>query len=134
MQHNLELKYSISRARDTDGYNVVTLVDHGKKYRAMGGGYDMIGTVFADWLKSNYLSLIVEKICPDSVRNLDGTTTDFLEAGFYGFSIWHDEEGVHYALDGACGLECMVKIARACGMEVTRVHSGRILTNFIVTL
>lgn len=48
----LALKWTVSRARDTHGYNVVTLTDTStdRSFRAIGGGYDMEGTVFAEWL------------------------------------------------------------------------------------
>jgi len=52
----LALSWSVSRGRDTYGYNICRLdVEHGgKRYRCNRGGYDMVGTVVADWLCGTY--------------------------------------------------------------------------------
>lgn len=54
--NHLRMSWSVSRGRDTYGYNICKLTDGntGKQYRCMGGGYDMQGTVFGDWLEANY--------------------------------------------------------------------------------
>ena len=54
--HRLEISWTISRGRDTCGYNICRLDDSisGKRYRTLGGGYDMIGTVVADWFEDQY--------------------------------------------------------------------------------
>lgn len=49
MKH-LIITHTKSRARDTYGYNVITLWDGKDHFKACGGGYDMIGTVLGDWL------------------------------------------------------------------------------------
>lgn len=51
--HVIEFRWSISRGRDTDGYNICTcFVDGVKVGRCMGGGYDMQGTAMESWLNS----------------------------------------------------------------------------------
>ena len=52
----LTVKHSISKARDTFGYNRITLIDQatGKRCVTVGGGYDMLGTCFGDYLKQNH--------------------------------------------------------------------------------
>ena len=52
LDRNLRVNWSVSRARETDGYPVCTLRDHMDKKQAAcnGGGYDMVGTVFAEWM------------------------------------------------------------------------------------
>lgn len=52
----LDLSWSTSRGRDTYGWNICRLDDTstGKRYRCNGGGYDMAGTVFADWMQATY--------------------------------------------------------------------------------
>lgn len=52
----LALSWSVSRGRDTYGYNICRLDDTstGDRFKCMGGGYDMQGTVFGEWLAANY--------------------------------------------------------------------------------
>jgi len=51
----LEFKWTISRARDTYGYNVMTLyVDGVKTARCNGGGYDMKGTVLGNFIARRF--------------------------------------------------------------------------------
>ena len=46
--------YGVSRGRDTYGYNMVTLSSNtGKRFRAMGGGYDMHGQVMGEYVQFN---------------------------------------------------------------------------------
>ncbi len=59
---NLVVKWTISKGRDTYGWNIVTLIDGKDKYKTNGGGYDMMGTVFAQWLWKNYSDKIIETI------------------------------------------------------------------------
>jgi len=99
MTEYLSLKWTVSRARDTYGYNVVTLRDEsGNRYRANGGGYDMTGTVFGQWLMTAH---------QDKLATLD-------PADFYGLTV---RDGVA-RVDGACGLSSMRAIAEAIGVEV----------------
>jgi len=99
MTEYLELKWTISRARDTYGYNVVTLRDEsGNRFRANGGGYDMVGTVFGQWLMAAH---------GDKLTALDPSK-------FYGLTV---RDGVA-RVDGACGLSAMRRIAEAIGVTV----------------
>lgn len=116
MIRNLSLKWTVSRGRDTYGYNIVTLTDQatGKKYRTNGGGYDMQGTVFSSWMGDNYR---------ERYKSLDTSS-------FYG--LYHAEDG-HYYTNGACGLNCMLRIAKAIGLDYQEVYSRRDgLTNILV--
>ena len=92
------IKYSVSKAKDTYNYNVLTIVGEGMKARCMGGGYDMLGTC---------LATIIQKVYP---HFFDGTVEyaerEKLMKEFYGFTIRGD--GSAY-LQGACGVECMEK-------------------------
>jgi hypothetical protein len=56
MLTELSLKIGTSRGKDTYGYPIVTLVvdSKGKCYRAYGGGYDLYGTVVANYLEATY--------------------------------------------------------------------------------
>ena len=51
----LSITYGTSRGRDTYGYNLVTLREHGqKKASTCGGGYDMRGTVLGDYIEKEF--------------------------------------------------------------------------------
>lgn len=51
--YKLRFTHGTSRARDTYGYNIVSLFVDGEKVASCnGGGYDMQGTVFGDWVAS----------------------------------------------------------------------------------
>ena len=129
MKH-LSLKHSISKAQDTYGYNVVTLTDTttGKKYRTKGGGYDMVGTVFANWLKDNYsdelMDLCITGYCGATRSN---ETREYKRNvnGFYGITAYTDDRDnvLSYALNGACGLGCIISIAKHIGLNIETVYS-----------
>lgn len=125
----LALRYGTSRARNTMGYPTVRLrdVDTGASFGCMGGGYDLIGTVFADWLEATHqgaLRLIADQAYASGSRGIG--------SGLYGMSV-RDDGGV--VLYGACGLSAMVRVAEAIGLQV-RQHfddqAGR-TTGFEVT-
>lgn len=116
MIKNLSLKWSTSRGRDTYGWNIVTLTDQatGKKYRTMGGNYDMQGTVFSNWMDDNYR---------ERYKSLEARE-------FYG--LYDGRDGYQYT-DGACGLSCMLRIAKAIGLDYQEVYSRKVgLTNILV--
>ncbi|HKN42978.1 MAG TPA: hypothetical protein VJW23_03575 [Propionibacteriaceae bacterium] len=117
MSTYLSLKWTTSRAHDTYGYNVITLTDErtGKKYRAMGGGYDMVGTVFADWLSDTHRDELRDWAGPLGWENPEATVKQV--KGFYG-AIQMPTGRVR--LDGACGLDSIMRVARALGLEIER--------------
>lgn len=116
MIRNLSLKWTVSRGRDTYGYNIVTLTDQstGKKYRTNGGNYDMQGVVFSRWMDDNYR---------ERYQGLDVSS-------YYGLYVGSDG---HMYTDGACGLNCMLRIAKAIGLDCQEVYSRKDgLTNILV--
>ena len=106
--NHLSLTWSISRGRDTYGYNICRLDSYnsGKRYRCMGGGYDMVGTVVADWLVAEH---------QDRLQAVHASN-------FYGARILTN--GRVY-VDGACGIESVRNIAEACGIELQRLGNRR---------
>lgn len=130
----LEIKWTISRGRDTYGYNIVTVIDSttGKRYRAMGGGYDMTGAAFGEWLQDvaqDRLLAIKERAHRYNYANNCGD--------LYGMR-WIDRtphgEPERVTVDGACGLESMRTIAEAAGMSVRAlVNRQGNVNGFIVT-
>ena len=115
----LTLSWSISRGRDTYGYNIRRLDDTatGKRYRCSGGGYDMTGTVLADWLADVYQSEL-QALAPRAgawYSKAGGyrTNPDRLH-GLYGLSI--NEDTGTASIDGACGIRSVEMIAAAIGI------------------
>lgn len=114
----LRIKWSVSRGRDTYGWNICTLWDGNTRYQTKGGGYDMTGTVFGEWLATNYMKRIKQAIKPTVYG--DGTCVD---GDMYGF---FTREGTDkFWLDGGCGLESMIAIAEKIGLRVTRDYNIR---------
>jgi len=89
-EYVVKFKWSVSRGRDTYGYNICTAYVDGQKVgKSMGGGYDMKGAALAKWLEQ-------------FVRP---------EHNFYGLN--RRDDGSFY-LDGACGLDTLL---RGLGLE-----------------
>jgi hypothetical protein len=128
--YNLEIKWSISKGRETCGYNICSLWDINKKYQTYGGGYDMLGTVFAQWLFANFKERII-KTCMPATRTKPNCYSNC--DGYYGF--FHSQESGNYWLDGACGFECMTTIAKAIGLDIQKIYNRKYTTlkNIIVT-
>lgn len=126
----LRLGYGTSRGRDTYGYNIVSLTDEtaGTRFRCMGGGYDMHGTVLADWAVATH---------QDRLRKLAGkayatvrpgkgyrTRADKRRRNYYGMAAYYDAAGhlERVSIDGACGVESVQRILRAAGLSLTRTY------------
>lgn len=85
----LEFKWTVSRGRNSYGYNICTLyVDRGKRASCNGGGYDMKGTSLGHWIAGEFRNeLISEEFkakCESGAYNYDKNGL-----GFYGLS-YHD--------------------------------------------
>lgn len=123
----LSLSWSTSRGRDTYGYSICRLDDRnkGERFKCMGGGYDMVGSVFAQWLTANYQAeLVALKDRANYTRTAAG---EFIPANredsLYGMAYLEDDNRI--SLDGACGLKCMIRIAEAIGLEVERDYIAK---------
>jgi hypothetical protein len=129
--YNLHFKWTISRGRDTDGYNICSLlVDGNKVASCMGGGYDMQGTALGNWLQDAFQLELLDKMERKAIiigaRHYDtkaGRVSYFAIEGFYG--IWLKElqkaNGItekSMSLDGGCGFDSMRRIAEAIGIKL----------------
>lgn len=125
----LHFKWTISRGRDTYGYNICTLLVDGEKAgRCMGGGYDMQGTSFAQWLEHAYQEELIkfnndnginERPPVNTYESKDGIIRKYALPGYYGMSVIVKPNGkseVH--LDGACGMRSIEQIAEAIGIKL----------------
>ncbi len=127
--NKLSISWSVSRGRDTYGYNICRLDDrnNGKRFKCTGGGYDMVGTAFGDWLEDTYQErLLALKDRANYTRTAAG---EFVPANredsLYGMAYLEKDNRI--SLDGACVIECMIRIAEAIGLDVERdyIATGR---------
>jgi hypothetical protein len=144
----LHIKWTVSRARDSYGYNVCTLyVDGDKAARCNGGGYDMRGTVVGDWIARTFPDKLRQltkefyglsfhdpnfdpgKAIPDpndgrtvEQREKDGVTVGLerYQSFYRASSKLPTERHTVPLLDGAYGLESMLEIAQAIGLQFER--------------
>lgn len=126
----LHFKWTVSRGRDTYGYNICTLLVDGEKVgKTCGGGYDMAGTVLGQWLNNEFQEQLVKlfaseldelALSGDKGQIREGIETKFgTTRKYYGGYLHVDARGPkHYrvSLDGACGLDSMKRIAEAIGI------------------
>lgn len=133
----LSFKYTTSKGRDTYGYNIVSLYANGERVaRTCGGGYDMRGTCLGQYIKANYIERL--KALTGNHGSMDDGT------GFYGLMftvkdgetykrVKNYEEGAIVSLDGACGIDCMVRIADAVGVKLESVKIAPNEWGYILT-
>lgn len=101
-----------------------TLTVNGRKYVATGGGYDMVGTVWAYWLTENYSAELIElakrvESDPDNWHYGDRYAYT-LGGPFYGLYLTRDEnnEIVSARVEGGCGMSCVQRISEAIGIII----------------
>jgi hypothetical protein len=125
--NSMALTWSKSRGRDTYGWNIARLDsrDSGKRYRTCGGGYDMIGTVLGQYVENELQDKLREL-----VHSINGLLVD---AGYTvpGYRKINDLYGLtvapngHVQIDGACGVDCVIRIIEALGLEVQRTYTKK---------
>jgi len=125
MQKTLVFKWTVSRGQDTYGYNICSLWIDGKKVASCnGGGYDMQGTCFGDYIANNY---------QDRLQKLNANygSNDKIK-GFYGLIISKEGKrlnkyrpGARVSLDGACGFSSIKTIAEKIGLTLEYIHGSK---------
>ena len=132
-EHHLIVKHSTSRGRDTMGYNIVAIWEGKSSYKTCGGGYDMLGTVFGQWLAANYKEKLNTLVPYDS----DYSMRFYQEHGYQphqeNYGLFKGSQGLY--LDGGCGLDCMISIAKKIGLSVKQLSDRKrcYTIGFIVT-
>lgn len=124
--NHLSLSWSVSRGRDTYGYNICRLDDrnNGQRFKCMGGGYDLVGTVFGQWLETYYqVELCGLNIHAAYFHSKSEGHKANPNSKYYGMTYHVDDNRI--SLDGACGLEGMIRIAEAIGLEVERDYIAK---------
>lgn len=116
----LTLTWSISRGVDTAGYNIARLDDGNtdKRYRCLGGGYDMVGTVFGEWLSDVHQDALQAL----SAEGVPYVGTHLKHPNLYG--LFFKADGSAYC-DGACGIESMIRICETIGLDVERLSNKK---------
>lgn len=129
----LALSWSTSRGQDTYGYNICRLDVRStdRRFKCMGGGYDMTGTVVGEWLQETYQDRLVT-IAAQAVKFWSGAYLHSSnEAGLYGMTArgsdtWQNGRRIdRVTLDGACGLSSMERIAEAIGLSLSRTYVAK---------
>lgn len=108
----------------------LTLTMDGQKYRTEGYGYDMVGTVWAQWLTREFqaeLVALAEKGRRENTSAADGyfdSSTDYY--GLY-FTTDNADQIIEAWVNGATGFNCVAQFAQRFG--VTLAHDYRRDTN-----
>ena len=135
----LAISWGVSRGRDTYGYNICRgdSLHTGIRYRTMGCGYDMIGTVLGDYLQDAIqpeLQALVTDRCADLV-DCGYSVAGYLKLPeLYGLTVCKSgAASIVVTLDGVCGRDAMIRIAEACGYDVTSTcnRKGHVIGYFI---
>ena len=121
----LRVVWSISRGRETYGYNICSVrpAETGKTQRCSGGGYDMLGTSVGNWIEDAYQGRL------QSIREMAGAV--YRDGhGQYFHDGAHLDGMVNYVggsvrIDGACGIEEVLRIARAIGLTMTATYNRK---------
>ena len=123
--HQLKITHGTSRARDTEGYPTVTLTDEqGRRFKCMGGGYDMFGTVLAQWLTATYPERTAELAPRAYYEFREGSGTIVHKDGRYG--VYHDATEGRVWIDGAVGESTVQRLARDhFGLTVRNLTNGK---------
>lgn len=119
----LFFKWTTSKARDTYGYNICTLKDsrNNKLASTCGGGYDMKGTCFGDFINTYFY---------DEIRKLN--SADFYGLTHYGKNYKHLRRASKYGtshVDGGSGFSSMEKILNKIGFKISFIKES---TNEII--
>lgn len=122
---NVQISWAVSRGRDSYGYNICRADSYvlGQRFKTIGGGYDMIGTVIGKYIQTRFQTELL-KLVSDNQENSKPYVNEWFQlSNFYGLTFRPSENRV--SLDGGCGIESMLKIAVALGLEVQRTHNRK---------
>lgn len=127
----LRFKWTVSKGRDTYGYNIVSLyVDGSKVASCNGGGYDMQGTCLGLYLMREYQDRLMRISDKAGTIAMQGDEMGWVHVrqdnGLYGMTLLQPKKlKPHVSLDGACGESSMVRIAKEAGIILTSTRIGK---------
>lgn len=125
-EHTLNITWTVSRGRNTYGYHVVTLCERGEvKARCNGGGYDMRGTVFAEWLENAFQERLLKigSRLSYQVNKKGERSRNEAKNHLYGGTFNRQKNKV--TLDGGCGFSSIERIAEAIGLKVRLIDASK---------
>lgn len=153
----LEFKWTVSRGRNTYGYNICSLYENGYKQTSCnGGGYDMQGTCLGNWITKNYSKELLKLTIPFyglSYHNpnfdpgkiiIEGKTIEQREndgdslgleryqAFYHASSPIPTELHVIPIINGACGLDQVRTILKAIGYKLTHMKETSNCSTYIL--
>lgn len=105
--HRVTLHWGVSRARGYEGQTICSLKTPLGRFRTIGVGYDLVGTVLGDYLEA----LLTQK-----------QKQALLDAGLCG--VGKNPNGTIF-IDGATGRENMITLARHAGVSVAPIYSHK---------
>lgn len=115
-EKSLTFKWTVSRGRETYGWNICSLyVDRVKVSSTCGGGYDMAGTVLGNWIQDTFSDRLMKTrkkfygmifLDPKPVHDRPKHRTDLPTK---------HNTAIH--IDGACGINCMWAILEHLGYK-----------------
>ena len=109
MNDLLSFKWTVSTGKNTYGYNILRLYINNKrtKYTTNGGGYDMKGTVLAQFIMKEFSQELVKNI--NKLKNIYGVR----------ISYYPDKILKNIYLDGATGISQMEQVLTILGYKLT---------------
>ncbi len=145
----LKFKWTVSKARDSYGYNICSLWIDGKKVSSCnGGGYDMKGTALGNWMAQGFTDELL-KLTQEfyglsfhdpnydpSKAVIDGQTVAEREkegksVGLERYQAFHGasskvptETHIIPLLDGGCGFSCIEHILNAIGYKLKYIDEN----------
>lgn len=136
---HLSIKWSLSRGQDTYGWNLVSLLDTetGKRYRAKGGGYDMLGTVLGKWLENRYQKeLLAVSNCAAATYDTNTGMTYSEKSSWYHYGklplsackmdgMTYEVNKRRVDLNGSAGLDAMKEVAHAIRLRIKSISNPR---------
>lgn len=139
-------KWTTSRAQETAGYNICSLYADGVKMASTcGGGYDMKGTAYGDFIQDEYQERLLKlhrragtrwsispsgnykRLKPIKRAKEPWSAGIWWRGELYGLASYYkrgETKPFKVCLDGGCGFESMQKIARNIGITTTYHGDG----------
>lgn len=138
----LAFRWTTSRAADSYGYNICSLIIDGRKVASTcGGGYDMQGTVLGQWINATFpaqlralaIGRVVLAEAVGTARFYDGGNDAKVDVNghtlyLYGLNVWKAEgenQPVEVRCDGGTGLNQMTNVLKALGLKMVSVVRDR---------
>ena len=154
----LKFKWTVSKARDSYGYNICSLWIHGKKVSSCnGGGYDMKGTALGNWVEREFekellkltkefygLSFHDPNYDPGKAivenQTVEEREKEGKSIGLERYQAFHSasskiptEKHIIPLIDGACGFSSVEDILNATGYQLKFIDQDNSTSIYLLT-